>query len=137
MYPLAYGRGICLCIRRVWWYMSLIWQHYYCSVMPIRPTIKKEKSFPYRCVKARIMEAWCQDLKFLTAQNNVPITYVSKSYTYVFWEGYKILRNLHKLFVLFTASQIIGGDFAKFCGLFRMYELYIGSLGHWMSVVCA
>ena len=27
-----------------------------------------------------------------------------------------------KLFVLCTASQIIGGDFAKFCGLFRIYE---------------
>ena len=24
-----------------------------------------------------------------------------------------------------TASQIIGGDFAKFCGLLRIYELYI------------
>jgi hypothetical protein len=23
-----------------------------------------------------------------------------------------------------TASQIIGGDFAKFCGLFRIYEFY-------------
>ena len=58
VYPLAYGRRICLCIRRVWWYMSLIWQHYYCSVMPIRPTIKKEKSFLYRCVKAQTMYAW-------------------------------------------------------------------------------
>ena len=34
------------------------------------------------------------------------------------------MRNLHQLFVLFTASQIIGGDFAKFCGLLRMCELY-------------
>ena len=36
-----------------------------------------------------------------------------------FWEGHKI----HQLFVLCTASQIIGGDFAKFCGLLRIYEL--------------
>ena len=43
---------------------------------------------------------------------------------YLFWEGHKIWRNLHQLFVQFTASQIIGGDFAKFCGLLRIYELY-------------
>ena len=29
----------------------------------------------------------------------------------------------HQLFVLCTASQIIGGDFAKFCGFLRIYEL--------------
>ena len=34
------------------------------------------------------------------------------------------MRNL-QLFVLCTASQIIGGDFAKFCGLRRIYELYL------------
>ena len=39
-------------------------------------------------------------------------------------EGHKILRNLHQLFVLCTASQIIGGDFAKVCGLLRIYEPY-------------
>ena len=32
----------------------------------------------------------------------------------------KFLGNLHQLFVLCTASQIIGGDFAKFCGLLRI-----------------
>ena len=42
---------------------------------------------------------------------------------HIFLEGHKILRNLHQLFVLCTASQIIGRDFAKFCGLLRMYEL--------------
>ena len=42
---------------------------------------------------------------------------------YIFWEGPTILQNLRQLFVLCTASQIIGGDFAKFCGLHRIYEL--------------
>ena len=37
----------------------------------------------------------------------------------------KILKNLHQLFALCTASQIIGVDFAKFCGLLRIYELYL------------
>ena len=38
---------------------------------------------------------------------------------HIFWEGHKILRNLHQLCI----GQIIGGDFAKFCGLLRIYEL--------------
>ena len=32
---------------------------------------------------------------------------------------------LNQLFVLCTASQIIGGHFAKFCGLFRIYEWFL------------
>jgi len=43
---------------------------------------------------------------------------------YIIWEGHKIWRNLHQLFVVCTASQIIGGDFVKICGLLRIYELY-------------
>ena len=42
-----------------------------------------------------------------------------------FWEGHKILLNLHRRFVLCSASQIYVGDFAKFCDLLRIYELYV------------
>ena len=42
---------------------------------------------------------------------------------HIFWEGHKILRNLHQLLVLCNASQIICGDFEKCCGLLRIYEL--------------
>ena len=42
---------------------------------------------------------------------------------HIFWEGHKILQNFHQLFVLCIVSQIIGGDFSKFCGLLRIYEL--------------
>ena len=42
---------------------------------------------------------------------------------HIFWEGHKILRNLHRLFDRQYIGQIIGGDFAKFCGLLRIYEL--------------
>ena len=38
----------------------------------------------------------------------------------------KILRNLHLTFDYSTYSQKLGGDFAKFCGLLRIYELYFG-----------
>ena len=51
---------------------------------------------------------------------------------HIFWEGHKILRNLHQLFVLCNASQIIGGDFTKFYGLLRIYELYAQ-----MFIVCS
>ena len=43
---------------------------------------------------------------------------------HIFWEGHKILPNLHQLFDWHYIGQIIGGDFAKFCGLLRIYELY-------------
>ena len=42
---------------------------------------------------------------------------------HIFWEGHKILRNLHHRFVLCSIGQIFGGDFAKFCGLLRIYEI--------------
>ena len=34
------------------------------------------------------------------------------------------MRNLHHRFVLSSNGQIYGRDFAKFCGLLRIYELY-------------
>ena len=34
------------------------------------------------------------------------------------------MRNLHHRFVLCCNGQIYGGDFTKFCGLLRIYELY-------------
>ena len=43
---------------------------------------------------------------------------------HIFWEGHKILRNLHLTFDYATHSQKLGEDFAKFCGLLRIYELY-------------
>ena len=35
-----------------------------------------------------------------------------------------MLRNLHLLFDWHYIGQMIGGYFAKFCGLLRIYELY-------------
>ena len=48
---------------------------------------------------------------------------------HIFWEGHKVLRNLHRRFVLYSNGQIYGGDFTKFCGLLRIYELYQGRHG--------
>ena len=43
---------------------------------------------------------------------------------HILWEGHIVLRNLHLTFVLCSASQKLGEDFAKNCGLLRIYELY-------------
>ena len=48
----------------------------------------------------------------------------------IFWEGHKFLQNLHCRFVLCSKSQIYSGDFANFCGLLRIYELY--QRGTWL-----
>ena len=38
------------------------------------------------------------------------------------------MRNLHLTFDFSTYSQKLGEDFAKFCGLLRIYELYVKSV---------
>ena len=43
---------------------------------------------------------------------------------HIFWEGHKILRNLHRIFHRYYIGQIYGGDFAKIWGLLRIYEPY-------------
>ena len=44
---------------------------------------------------------------------------------HIFWEGRKILQNLHCRFVLCSASEIYARVFAKFCGLLRIYMNFI------------
>ena len=56
------------------------------------------------------------------------------SKVHAFWEGHKFLRNLHRRFVLCSNGQIYDGDFAKFCGLLRIYELYKFTV--WLLVFC-
>ena len=42
---------------------------------------------------------------------------------HIFWESHKILQNLQLTFDWHYIGQKYSGDFAKFCGLLRMYEL--------------
>ena len=49
---------------------------------------------------------------------------------HIFWEGHKILRSLPLTFDCMYCSQKLGEDFAKFCGLLRIYELYLSVLHH-------
>ena len=50
--------------------------------------------------------------------------YIANVKVHIFWEGHKILRNLHLTFDYSTYSQKLVEDFAKSCGLLRIYELY-------------
>ena len=44
---------------------------------------------------------------------------------HIIWKGHKILQNIHRRrFDWHYIGQIYGGDFTKFCGLLRTYELY-------------
>ena len=46
------------------------------------------------------------------------------SFIYVkFIYSEKATKNLHRRFVLYSNGQIYGGDFGKFYGLLRIYEL--------------
>ena len=45
-----------------------------------------------------------------------------------FWEGHKILWNLHHTFYWHYIGQIYGGNFSKFCGLLRIYDLHLYDL---------
>ena len=44
---------------------------------------------------------------------------------HIFSEGHKMLQNSHRRFDRYYIEQIYGGDFAKFCTLLRIYELYL------------
>ena len=58
---------------------------------------------------------------YLSGQS-VPLATVK---VHTFWEGHKILRNFQLTFDCMYCSQKLGEDFAKFCGILRIYELYI------------
>ena len=45
---------------------------------------------------------------------------------HIFWDDHKILRNLHRRFDCYYIGKNYRGDFAKFYGLLRIYELYKG-----------
>ena len=58
-------------------------------------------------------------------RNSLELSYEEvTSKFHIFWEGHKSLQNLHRKFVLWSNGQIYEGDFAKFCGLLRIHELY-------------
>ena len=46
------------------------------------------------------------------------------SKVHIFCEGHKIWRNLHLTFDWHYLGQMEGEEFAKFCGLLGIYELY-------------
>ena len=59
---------------------------------------------------------------------------IGKFKVQIFWEGHKILQNLHCRFVLCSANQIYSGYFAKFWDLLRIYELSETKLGLFWAI---
>ena len=45
------------------------------------------------------------------------------------------MQNIHRRFVLCSNGQIYVGGFAKFCGLLRIYELYVLKAGFFRKMV--
>ena len=88
-------------------------------IMPILQRILNkfiEVNFSVGCM----VWPWCCLFQPLTTSKTIKV--------HIFWEGHKILRNLHQLFDWHYIGQIIGGDFANFFGLLRIYELYLEKL---------
>ena len=57
-------------------------------------------------------------------QINTNLSRFANFKVHIFWEGHKILWNLHRRFDRYYIGQIYSGDFAKICDLLRIYELY-------------
>ena len=71
---------------------------------------------------------------FATVYNKQVIR--KKCKVHIFWEGHKVLRNLHRRFDGYFIGQIYGEDFAKNFGLLRIYELYHFFLNYLLIVHC-
>jgi hypothetical protein len=62
-------------------------------------------------------------MQFVDSPQKRPIRVNYTVKVHIFWEGHKIMQNLHLTFDCMYCSQKLGEDFAKFCGLIRKYEL--------------
>ena len=67
------------------------------------------------------LDLWHENVCFCIEFNCVDKKLAFK--VHIFWEGHKILQNLHLTFDWHYIGQKEGEDFAKFCGLLRIYEL--------------
>ena len=54
-----------------------------------------------------------KDSSLFTKLETFSVNWLLKGKVHIFWEGHKILQNLHQLFDWQYTGQIIGGDFAK------------------------
>ena len=87
--------------------MILPWEHVIRDTVQFR-LLKMSDFVPYR-LKSTVMRK-------VSKYSITVFRFCSKNNTkvHIFWEGHKSLRNLYLTFVLYSASQKQGGDFAKF-----------------------
>ena len=117
------------------WYKDILWKR-----RSIKIRMQLQKRIWTHCVKRKNLTACLGAhlrfymypsafnfllLKCILSETNYLHTIIYMTYfkVHIFWEGHKILRKLHLRFVLCSNCQIYSGDFAKFCGLLRIYEL--------------
>mgnify|MGYP007048354000 CR=1 FL=1 len=83
--------------------------------------VKEIGSFFFKfCCLLRISELYLA-LEFSRA--TIFSVKIGKNKVHTFWKGHKILRNLHLTFDRHYIGQKKGEDFAKFCGLLRIWTL--------------
>ena len=97
------------------------------------------KTFPKTCRSILLFKEnsniFCCFLKKLvnyyfstTVPNKCYCCWADLHLVHKFWEGNKILQSLHLTFDWHYIGQKWCGDFAKFCVLLRIYELYINQI---------
>ena len=62
-------------------------------------------------------------LNFQPFQRYGTRTNIENIKVHIFWEGHKILRNLHRRIVLSSNGQIYGGHFTNFWEILKIYKL--------------
>ena len=113
------------------WHLRVVSNHYYYVISFLSLSEKQIRTFTNqsKVVQGRGFEADSlpqnQRGKKLTLRksswNFRPLWLSIKNKVHIFWEGHKILQNLPLTFDYSTYSQKLGEDFAKFCGLLRLY----------------
>ena len=80
---------------------------------------------PHRSVHVLLFRLYPNFIQLSNSKKNSFCSNYTQKYSkvHIFWEGHKILRHLHRRFVLCSNDQIYGGVFANFCGLLSIYEL--------------
>ena len=98
---------------------------------PTYPDVKL-RNLPFYKIEAVLMKPCSLQPKGLarfqeqtSSFHLTPTQVIHANKVHIFWEGYKILRNLPLTFDCIYCSQKLAEDFAKFCGLLRIYELEI------------
>ena len=115
---ISWVRSIMACIFWLLFSRSQVvikWTNFWQNIFTKTPSSHSVKILNEKC--CHLMTFWWR-LKSQWKQGPENLCLWCKSYKFkfhIFWEGHKILRNLHLTFDCMYCSQKFGEDFAKFC----------------------